>query len=114
MLERGYDISGLILFKFVRSMIVKEEPPAGAKNHPAQSGLPDMGIVPDITFFFLQIFGKIALVDGTYTNRNNNFQTFPQAVLLLFRLVVCLLLFRLQIHKTVLTLLHHSQYCVRL
>nr|XP_043879778.1 dihydropyridine-sensitive L-type skeletal muscle calcium channel subunit alpha-1-like isoform X2 [Solea senegalensis] len=33
----------------------------------------------------MQIFGKIALVDGTYINRNNNFQTFPQAVLLLFR-----------------------------
>ncbi|CAG5987419.1 unnamed protein product [Menidia menidia] len=33
----------------------------------------------------MQIFGKIALVDGTFINRNNNFQTFPQAVLLLFR-----------------------------
>ncbi|XP_061901109.1 dihydropyridine-sensitive L-type skeletal muscle calcium channel subunit alpha-1-like [Entelurus aequoreus] len=33
----------------------------------------------------MQIFGKIALVDGTYINRNNNFQTFPHAVLLLFR-----------------------------
>uniref|UniRef100_A0A665W315 Voltage-dependent L-type calcium channel subunit alpha n=1 Tax=Echeneis naucrates TaxID=173247 RepID=A0A665W315_ECHNA len=33
----------------------------------------------------MQIFGKIALVDGTYITRNNNFQTFPQAVLLLFR-----------------------------
>uniref|UniRef100_A0A4W6F841 Voltage-dependent L-type calcium channel subunit alpha n=1 Tax=Lates calcarifer TaxID=8187 RepID=A0A4W6F841_LATCA len=33
----------------------------------------------------LQIFGKIALVDGTQINRNNNFQTFPQAVLMLFR-----------------------------
>ena len=43
-------------------------------------------------FDVLQIFGKIALVDGTYINRNNNFQTFPQAVLLLFRLVLCLLL----------------------
>ncbi|KAJ0064214.1 hypothetical protein NL108_001542, partial [Boleophthalmus pectinirostris] len=32
-----------------------------------------------------QIFGKIALVDGTEINRNNNFQTFPQAVLMLFR-----------------------------
>lgn len=32
-----------------------------------------------------QMFGKIALVDGTQINRNNNFQTFPQAVLLLFR-----------------------------
>lgn len=33
----------------------------------------------------LQIFGKVALVDGTQVNRNNNFQTFPQAVLMLFR-----------------------------
>ncbi len=33
----------------------------------------------------LQIFGKVALVDGTQINRNNNFQTFPQAVLMLFR-----------------------------
>ncbi|CAJ0921349.1 unnamed protein product [Ranitomeya imitator] len=31
------------------------------------------------------VFGKIAMVDGTQINRNNNFQTFPQAVLLLFR-----------------------------
>lgn len=31
------------------------------------------------------MFGKIALIDGTEINRNNNFQTFPQAVLLLFR-----------------------------
>lgn len=34
------------------------------------------------------MFGKIALVDGTQINRNNNFQTFPQAVLLLFRSVL--------------------------
>ncbi|GAA6090392.1 voltage-dependent L-type calcium channel subunit alpha-1C isoform X1 [Tachysurus ichikawai] len=31
------------------------------------------------------MFGKIALRDNTQINRNNNFQTFPQAVLLLFR-----------------------------
>lgn len=31
------------------------------------------------------MFGKISLVDGTEINRNNNFQTFPQAVLVLFR-----------------------------
>lgn len=31
------------------------------------------------------MFGKIALNDTTEINRNNNFQTFPQAVLLLFR-----------------------------
>lgn len=36
-------------------------------------------------FCDLQMFGKIAMVDGTQINRNNNFQTFPQAVLLLFR-----------------------------
>ena len=29
----------------------------------------------------------MAMVDGTHINRNNNFQTFPQAVLLLFRCV---------------------------
>lgn len=33
----------------------------------------------------IQMFGKIALRDNTEINRNNNFQTFPQAVLLLFR-----------------------------
>lgn len=35
--------------------------------------------------FVSQMFGKVAMVDGTHINRNNNFQTFPQAVLLLFR-----------------------------
>ncbi|KAI4890866.1 hypothetical protein NFI96_023735 [Prochilodus magdalenae] len=35
--------------------------------------------------FLLGVFGKIALIDGTEINRNNNFQTFPQAVLVLFR-----------------------------
>lgn len=38
-----------------------------------------------LSLIFFQIFGKISLADGTYINRNNNFQTFPQAVLLLFR-----------------------------
>ena len=33
----------------------------------------------------VQMFGKIALRDHSQINRNNNFQTFPQAVLLLFR-----------------------------
>jgi len=32
-----------------------------------------------------QVFGKIALDDDTAIHRNNNFQTFPQAVLVLFR-----------------------------
>ncbi|XP_031735303.1 voltage-dependent L-type calcium channel subunit alpha-1S-like [Anarrhichthys ocellatus] len=52
--------------------------------------LPYVGLLILMLFFIyavvgMQIFGKIALVDGTYINRNNNFQTFPQAVLLLFR-----------------------------
>ncbi|GCB82029.1 hypothetical protein scyTo_0021930, partial [Scyliorhinus torazame] len=33
----------------------------------------------------MQTFGKIAMQDNTEINMNNNFQTFPQAVLLLFR-----------------------------
>lgn len=35
--------------------------------------------------FFSQVFGKIAINDETSINRNNNFQSFPQAVLVLFR-----------------------------
>ncbi|XP_062855053.1 calcium channel, voltage-dependent, L type, alpha 1S subunit, b [Trichomycterus rosablanca] len=35
----------------------------------------------------MQVFGKIALVDGTEINRNNHFQTFPQAILILYRCV---------------------------
>lgn len=38
-------------------------------------------------FLTPQMFGKIALRDHSQINRNNNFQTFPQAVLLLFRSV---------------------------
>ena len=33
----------------------------------------------------VQVFGKIALQEGTAIHRNNNFQTFPQALLVLFR-----------------------------
>lgn len=33
----------------------------------------------------MQVFGKIALDDETEIHRNNNFQTFPQAILVLFR-----------------------------
>lgn len=32
-----------------------------------------------------QVFGKIALDNDTAIHRNNNFQTFPQAILVLFR-----------------------------
>lgn len=34
---------------------------------------------------YSQVFGKIAIDDDTSINRNNNFQSFPQAVLVLFR-----------------------------
>uniref|UniRef100_A0A672LSM7 Dihydropyridine-sensitive L-type skeletal muscle calcium channel subunit alpha-1 n=1 Tax=Sinocyclocheilus grahami TaxID=75366 RepID=A0A672LSM7_SINGR len=52
--------------------------------------LPHVALLIVMLFFIyavigMQMFGKIALVDGTEINRNNNFQTFPQAVLLLFR-----------------------------
>uniref|UniRef100_A0A669CPL7 Voltage-dependent L-type calcium channel subunit alpha n=1 Tax=Oreochromis niloticus TaxID=8128 RepID=A0A669CPL7_ORENI len=52
--------------------------------------LPHVALLIVMLFFIysvvgMQIFGKIALVDGTQINRNNNFQTFPQAVLMLFR-----------------------------
>lgn len=38
-----------------------------------------MGALP------VQVFGKIALDSDTAITRNNNFQTFPQSVLVLFR-----------------------------
>uniref|UniRef100_A0A8D0CPI9 Voltage-dependent L-type calcium channel subunit alpha n=1 Tax=Sander lucioperca TaxID=283035 RepID=A0A8D0CPI9_SANLU len=52
--------------------------------------LPHVALLIIMLFFIyavigMQIFGKVALVDGTQINRNNNFQTFPQAVLMLFR-----------------------------
>ncbi|KAM6311256.1 voltage-dependent L-type calcium channel subunit alpha-1S isoform 2-T2 [Podargus strigoides] len=52
--------------------------------------LPYVALLIVMLFFIyavigMQMFGKIAMVDGTEINRNNNFQTFPQAVLLLFR-----------------------------
>ncbi|KAM7028231.1 voltage-dependent L-type calcium channel subunit alpha-1F [Acridotheres tristis] len=52
--------------------------------------LPYVALLIAMIFFIyavigMQTFGKVALQDGTQINRNNNFQTFPQAVLLLFR-----------------------------
>uniref|UniRef100_A0A8C4TN37 Voltage-dependent L-type calcium channel subunit alpha n=1 Tax=Erpetoichthys calabaricus TaxID=27687 RepID=A0A8C4TN37_ERPCA len=52
--------------------------------------LPYVALLIVMLFFIyavigMQMFGKIALKDGSQINRNNNFQTFPQAVLLLFR-----------------------------
>ncbi|XP_047438727.1 calcium channel, voltage-dependent, L type, alpha 1D subunit, a isoform X11 [Mugil cephalus] len=52
--------------------------------------LPYVALLIAMLFFIyavigMQVFGKVAMVDGSQINRNNNFQTFPQAVLLLFR-----------------------------
>ncbi|XP_034293021.1 voltage-dependent L-type calcium channel subunit alpha-1D isoform X13 [Pantherophis guttatus] len=52
--------------------------------------LPYVALLIAMLFFIyavigMQVFGKVALKDGNQINRNNNFQTFPQAVLLLFR-----------------------------
>nr|XP_060632682.1 voltage-dependent L-type calcium channel subunit alpha-1C isoform X6 [Anolis sagrei ordinatus] len=54
------------------------------------NALPYVALLIVMLFFIyavigMQVFGKIALDDTTDINRNNNFQTFPQAVLLLFR-----------------------------
>ncbi|KAI5095068.1 voltage-dependent L-type calcium channel subunit alpha-1S, partial [Silurus meridionalis] len=53
---------------------------------------PHIALIIVMLFFIyavigMQVFGKIALVDGTEINRNNHFQTFPQAILILFRCV---------------------------
>lgn len=52
--------------------------------------LPYVALLIVMLFFIyavigMQVFGKIALDDDTSIHRNNNFQTFPQAVLVLFR-----------------------------
>ncbi|XP_026685389.1 voltage-dependent calcium channel type D subunit alpha-1 [Diaphorina citri] len=52
--------------------------------------LPYVALLIVMLFFIyavigMQVFGKIALVFGGGIHRNNNFQTFPQAVLVLFR-----------------------------
>ncbi|CAB1439990.1 unnamed protein product [Pleuronectes platessa] len=52
--------------------------------------LPYVALLIALIFFIyavvgMQTFGKVAMQDLTQINRNNNFQTFPQAVLLLFR-----------------------------
>ncbi|XP_055922391.1 voltage-dependent calcium channel type D subunit alpha-1 isoform X4 [Eupeodes corollae] len=52
--------------------------------------LPYVALLIVMLFFIyavigMQVFGKIALNDDSAITRNNNFQTFPQAVLVLFR-----------------------------
>ncbi|XP_051160359.1 muscle calcium channel subunit alpha-1 isoform X2 [Leptopilina boulardi] len=52
--------------------------------------LPYVALLIVMLFFIyavigMQIFGRIAIDDETHINRNNNFQTFSQAVLILFR-----------------------------
>ncbi|KAL0102109.1 hypothetical protein PUN28_018567 [Cardiocondyla obscurior] len=52
--------------------------------------LPYVALLIIMLFFIyavigMQVFGKIAIDDTTDINRNNNFQSFPQAVLILFR-----------------------------
>ncbi|XP_026668925.1 muscle calcium channel subunit alpha-1 isoform X5 [Ceratina calcarata] len=52
--------------------------------------LPYVALLIIMLFFIyavigMQVFGKIAIDDETSINRNNNFQSFPQAVLVLFR-----------------------------
>lgn len=49
-----------------------------------------------------QVFGKIALDSETAIHRNNNFQTFPQSVLVLFRSATGKL--------TIITILNNYEY----
>lgn len=57
---------------------------------PLFQALPYVALLIVMLFFIyavigMQMFGKISLIDGNQINRNNNFQTFPQAILVLFR-----------------------------
>jgi voltage-dependent calcium channel L type alpha-1D len=52
--------------------------------------LPYVALLIVLLFFIyavigMQVFGKVALNDDTEIHRNNNFHTFPAAVLVLFR-----------------------------
>lgn len=73
LLSRGEGIKTL-LWTFVKSF----------------QALPYVALLILMLFFIyavigMQVFGKIALNDETEIHRNNNFQTFPQAILVLFR-----------------------------
>lgn len=52
--------------------------------------LPYVALLIVMLFFIyavigMQVFGRIAIDDDTPIHRNNNFQSFPQALLVLFR-----------------------------
>ncbi|XP_076316388.1 muscle calcium channel subunit alpha-1-like isoform X2 [Tachypleus tridentatus] len=73
LLSRGEGIKTL-LWTFIKSI----------------QALPYVALLIVMLFFIyavigMQVFGKIALDDSTAIHRNTNFQTFPQAVLVLFR-----------------------------
>ncbi|XP_016084368.1 voltage-dependent L-type calcium channel subunit alpha-1F [Sinocyclocheilus grahami] len=73
LLSKGEGIR-ILLWTFVKSL----------------QALPYVGLLIAMIFFIygvigMQTFGKIAIDDSTELNRNNNFQTFFMAVLLLFR-----------------------------
>ena len=55
------------------------------KLHPgfSKTSKPPTNLPTSYTFF--QVFGKIAPQEGTQIHRNNNFQTFFEAILVLFR-----------------------------
>ncbi|XP_021567338.1 voltage-dependent L-type calcium channel subunit alpha-1C [Carlito syrichta] len=98
LLSRGEGIRTL-LWTFIKSFQVAATPfPAGVPGAQDDPWAPWMELSPEgetgslsvhgslnTSSSLCQVFGKIALNDTTEINRNNNFQTFPQAVLLLFR-----------------------------
>ena len=59
-------------------------------GHPAVQALPYVALLVALVFFIygvvgMQVFGKIVLNDETSIHQNNNFQTFEQSILVLFR-----------------------------
>ncbi|KAH3892449.1 hypothetical protein DPMN_016567, partial [Dreissena polymorpha] len=73
LLSQGEEI-GTLLWTFIKSF----------------QALPYVGLLIVMLFFIyavigMQVFGRIAIDDSTQIHRNNNFQTFPQALLVLFR-----------------------------
>jgi voltage-dependent calcium channel L type alpha-1D len=89
LLSRGEGIRTL-LWTFMKSFQVN---PRGFhfKNIEYLQALPYVALLIVLLFFIyavigMQVFGKVALDDDTNIHRNNNFHTFPAAVLVLFRL----------------------------
>ncbi|KPP75756.1 voltage-dependent L-type calcium channel subunit alpha-1C-like, partial [Scleropages formosus] len=80
----------IVVGSIVDIAITEVNPADSTSSSQSTMALPYVALLIVMLFFIyavigMQMFGKIALRDNSQINRNNNFQTFPQAVLLLFR-----------------------------